>query len=134
MNFDPESFTIHEIGETTQKTWAGTFKARKFLTRRQVLERDRILRSLLGDNPQYSLQIDLAGKIADCQVALVEAEEFWKASAGGLELLDQNVVDVVHEQVMRIQNDARQAVAQQAEASRKALKEDLAKPEKDDHE
>lgn len=123
------SFSIHLVGDTTGKTWAGEFKARKFLSNRQQLERDRILRSLLGTDPQFSLQIDRAAKLADVAVGIVESPEFWKESAGGLDLVDDNLLEAVHEHLSTVQKDAREAVKKKAEAAKEALKEDLKKPD-----
>ena len=125
---DTTTFSIHIIGDTTGKTWAGEFKSRRFLSSRQQLERDRVLRSLLGSDPQFSLQIDRAAKLADLHVGVTESPEFWKESAGGLDLVDDNLLEAVHEHVMAGQKEARDALLKKKEAAKEALKEDLKKP------
>ena len=126
---DTKTFSIHEVGTNTGKTWAGEFSARRFLSSRLQLERDRVLRSLLGDQPQFSLQIDRAQKLADVHVGIVTSPEFWKESAGGLDLVDDNILDLVHEHVVGIQKDARDAVLKKAADAKEALKANLKKPD-----
>lgn len=126
---DTETFSIHLTGSETGKTWAGTFKTKKFLTHRQKLRRDAIIRELLGEtNPHLSVKIDLAAKIADCQVSLIEFPDFWKDSGFGLDLEDDNLLDVIQGHVTRVQREAVEAVKKKAEEATKGLKEEAAKP------
>lgn len=125
---DTEAFTIHVVGSETGKTWAGTFKTKKFLSYRLKLRRDAIIRELLGEtNPQLSVRIDLAAKIADCQVSLVEFPDFWKESGFGLDLEDENLLDTIQGHVTRVQREAVEAVKKAAAAAAPQLKEDAKK-------
>jgi hypothetical protein len=127
---DTEAFSIHLIGSETGKTWVGDFKTRKFLSHRLKLERDRIIRQLLGEtNPQLSLQIERAAKLADCQVSLVEFPDFWKEAGFGLDLVDDNLLDAIQAHVTRIQKETVEAVQKKAAEAKAALKEDLNKPQ-----
>lgn len=125
---DTESFSIHVVGNETGKTWAGEFKTRKYLSHRLKLQRDAIIRQLLGEtNPQLSLQIERAAKLADCQVSLVESPEFWKESANGLDLIDDNLLDTIQSHVARIQRETVAAVQKKAQEATELLKEELKK-------
>ncbi len=125
---ETEPFSIHVVGSETGKTWAGDFKTRKFLSHRLKLRRDAIIRELLGEtNPQLSLQIDRAAKLADCQVSLVEFPDFWKDNGFGLDFDDDNLLDTIQGHVTRIQKSAVEAVRKAASDAIEKLKEEAKK-------
>jgi hypothetical protein len=126
---DTKTFSIHVIGETTGKTWAGEFEARLFLSQRLKLERDRVLRSLLGTDPQFSLEIDRAAKIADCHVGIVKGPEFWTASTDGLDFVDDKLLEAIHDGMQLAQKEARAAITKAAEDAKKALTAELKTPQ-----
>jgi hypothetical protein len=125
---ETEKFSIHLVGDCTGKTWVGDFTTRKYLSHRLKMQRDSIIRQLLGEtNPQLSLQIDRAAKLADCQVALVESPDFWKSSDFGLDLVDDNLLDVIQSHVSRIQRETVEGVRKKAAEAVEKIKEDLKK-------
>ena len=125
---DTEAFSVHIVGSETGQTWAGEFKTKKFLSHRLKLRRDAIIRELLGEmNPHLSVKVELAAKLADCQVSLVEAPAWWTASNNGLDLIDDNVLDIVQGHVTRVQREAVEAVRKAAAEAAKGLKEEAKK-------
>ena len=125
---DTESFSIHVVGSETGKTWAGEFKTRKYLSHRLKIQRDVIIRQLLGEtNPQLSLQIERSAKLADCQVALSAFPDFWKDNGFGLDLVDDNLLDTIQEHVTRIQRETVESVRKKAQEATDRLKEELKK-------
>lgn len=100
-----ESFKINIIGNKTKETWAGEFIVRKFLTHRQMLDRDRMYREFLGPiSPDMSNQQGRAEALATIAVSLVKGPSFWKESNGGLDLIDDNVLAAVWDKLYLIQN------------------------------
>lgn len=121
-----ETFTIHVIGSQTGNTYTGDFKVRKFLSHRLKLQRDLRIRQLLGEiNPHVSMQQNLAGRLADCEVSIVEGPPFWDASNGGLDLLDDNVLEEVQNHVYRIQKESIEAVQKKAKEAADKLKAEV---------
>lgn len=51
---------LHEQGETTGKLWAGTFRCMKYMTHRQKLARDKLIRDYLVVRI-HNIQPKLAG-------------------------------------------------------------------------
>lgn len=125
---DTETFSIHVVGSETGKTWSGEFKTRKFLSHRLKLDRDAKIRNYLGDtNPGLSMQIELAAKLADCQVSLTVFPDWWKDAGFGLDLADANLLDTIQGHVTRVQREAVEAVRKRAADAAEKLKEELKK-------
>lgn len=123
---DTQTFSIHVIGSETGRTYTGEFTARKFLSHRLKLERDRRIRELLGEvNPHVSMQQSLAAHLADCQVSLVSGPPFWESSNFGLDLMDDNVLAEVQGHVYRIQKESIEAVRKKAAEAAGKLKEEV---------
>ncbi len=129
-----ESFKIHIIGNKTKSTWTGEFHARKFLSHRQMLEKDRLFRELLGPvTPDQSRQQGRAEALSTLSVSLVKFPPFWKDSGGGMDLVDENVLTAVWDKVLEIQNpeekdetakDVKDLVKKTDEDEKKKVEED----------
>ena len=105
-----ESFKIHITGNKTKSTWTGEFTARKYLTHRQMLEKDRLYREFLGPvSPDMSRQQGRADALATLAVSLVKFPPFWKDSNNGLDLVDDNVLGELWDKVFAIQNPEEKA-------------------------
>lgn len=100
-------FSIHVIGDRTKKLWTGEFRAVRYLSHRQMLQRDRLIREFLGGtNPDITSERYRATALADCAVSMTKSPQFWQEAAGGLDLVDENVLIEVWKGVQKIQNDA----------------------------
>lgn len=125
-------FKIHVIGERTKKLWSGEFRAQRFLSHRQLLARDRLIREYLGDaSPDTTAERGRATALADCMVALTKVPNFWSEYGNGMDLVDENVLIEVWNGLQKVQNDALQE-ASLTDEEKKALKEDAEKATKDE--
>lgn len=115
-------FTIHVIGEKTKKLWDGTFRAVHFLSHRKMLQKDRLVREYLGPSADLAEERGRAVALADCQVALTKAPEWWKEYDNGFELVDENVLVEVWRGIQAVQAAAR-GEKELTDTQKKALKE-----------
>jgi hypothetical protein len=120
-------FTIHVVGDRTKKLYPGEFRVVRFLTHRQMLNRDRLIREFLGGtNPEISAERARATALADCAVSITKAPTFWTEAGNGLDLVDENVLLEVWRGVQKIQADASGETEMTAE-EKDALKKDAKK-------
>lgn len=103
---DDAQFDIHVIGSKTKETYKGTFRASRFLSHRQMLARDRLMREYLGPNAESSAERARAQALADCQVSLTKTPKFWSEYGNGMDLVDDNVLVEVWKGIQKIQEDA----------------------------
>lgn len=125
MSLQPVEFTISVVGEKTNTTWHGAFKAKPLLSHRDELIRDARRRELLGGvNPQFAdpRQLNQADIFAELAVRLVSAPSFWADNGGGLDLLDDNVVAEVYKQAIKIETDALADIKKKAEEAQAQLR------------
>lgn len=123
------TINFHVIGDRTGNTYTGEFVVRKFLSHRQLLAKDQLLREYLkGDNLQISTQVSRADQLSTCQTALDKAPDWWKEANGGLDLIDDNVLVDLFEQVLKIQKEAEDAVRARAKTAAAPTKEAAKKP------
>lgn len=131
MTFLNNSVTvnIHIIGDRTGNVYTGEVTIRKFLSHRQMLQKDQLLREYLkGDNVQISGQVARADQLSTCQTGIEKAPDWWKESNGGLDLYDDNVLVELFEQVFKVQKEAEDAVKARAKAAAEKTKEAAKKP------
>ncbi len=104
---DDAPFTIHVTGDRTRKLWHGEFRAVRYLTHRQMLQRDRLIREFLGgSNPDATSERYRATALADCAVSITKAPQFWQEAGGGLDLVDENTLLEVWKGIQKVQQDA----------------------------
>jgi hypothetical protein len=132
---DDVGFTISLTGETTKEKWFGEFRARKRLSFKQQMVRDRIRRELLGEYAQFASQRtqEVAVMFSDLAVGLTESPNWWKSSEGGQLLHDDNVLDAVWTEVAKIwgviKEDDQKKVKTAAETLKTAVNEKDAEKE-----
>jgi len=121
---EPQGFTIHVKGESTGETWDGAFKAKPKLTHRDSLRRDQWRRELIGSG----LGVDAGSRAANIAeifskvwVHLVEAPKWWTDNGNGLDLIDEAPAVAVYENIIRIEKEAYEALAKEAEAAKAEL-------------
>ncbi len=121
---DDLPFTINIVGEHTQQTWKGEFRARRFLTHRQRLAKDKLYREFMGNNPEnaefVSHQTSLI--LAECAVGLSKVAQFWSESNGGQDLVDENIIVKVWEEMRKIQGDAVKHLEKKGDEAKEELK------------
>lgn len=117
-------FLIVVEGDRTGEKWTGNFTALRRLSHRQELLRDRIYRELLGANPETASERakSQAEIIADLKVCLVKTPEWWKNSGDGLDLADDNLIQELWKETIRIRVDAINEVKKAGEDATEKLK------------
>lgn len=131
MAFLSNTVTIspHIIGERTDRTFSGDFVVRKFLSHRQQLAKDQLLREYLkGENVQISSQVGRADQLSTCQASIESSPDWWKESNAGLDLFDDNVLIELFEAITKVQREAEASIKSRAKAAVSAVKEALKKP------
>lgn len=121
------NFSISLIGNVTGEKWVGEFTTKLRLSHRDQLARDRISRELLGDTrPDFASPraINQANIFSDLRVRLTQAPAWWKESAEGLDLEDDNVVAEVYNKALKFENDELLKLKENAEKAEKELKEE----------
>jgi hypothetical protein len=121
-----QAFTISVVGDITGETFRGDFRAYKFLTHRQQLMLDQRRREILGTLPDGASvrAVNQATIFAQVQVRLSDAPKWWIESGNGIDLVDDNVVLAVFDNVMKVEQEALEAVKKKAEDAKESLKEE----------
>jgi len=106
-----KTFRISVIGETSKKNYEGTFVTVCVPTLRQTSQAGVIQTRLNDDlaNIDQSLKMYHA-MIAQCQVRLTKAPDWWIASDNGQNLLDLNVLYSIFEECMKAEKEWRDEV------------------------
>lgn len=119
------AFSIHIVGNVTNKTWIGDFRAKERLSFRDQLNRDRARRELLG--PEVGTAdaeaLSIAVIISELSVRLTEAPAFWTESQNGLNLQDDNLIMEIYNKAIKIEKDALSTLVEAGEEAKKELKE-----------
>lgn len=119
-------FDLDVVGESTESTFKGAFRAKVRLSFREQLRMDQIRRELLGPDPAGNASPDAAAfaiALAELSVRIVEAPEWWKEAKGGLDLEDENVLLEVWEKVKAILKEEADKKAEAAKAAEEELRE-----------
>lgn len=122
-------FSIHEVGDVTEKTYTGEFRAKVRLSHRDQLRKDQVRREILGGQPGVPGDRALTTSmiLSELAVRLTSVPEWWTDSAGGLDLEDDNVIGKVYDAAMKVEGDAVEAKKKKAEAEQKRLRDEAAK-------
>jgi hypothetical protein len=127
-------FTVADEGETTGTLWHGKFKAKKRLSLRDQLQRDKIRRELLGGSSEGTddRALSIAYVFSELAVRLTETPDWWKEQGGGLDMEDANIVTKVYDAAMKVEADAiaeRKGKTKVAEIEIKAHQDKVAAPD-----
>ncbi len=120
-----ESFVINVIGETTGETWTGKFSAKKRLSFNDQMRLDNFRRQMLGEAPGEPTQraASMALIFSNLLVRLAEAPSWWVDADEGRNLEDENLVVQVYEKALKVETDARDALAKKASGATDDLEE-----------
>lgn len=101
-------FTVHVIGDTTERTYTGEFRAKKRLSHRDHLRKDQVRRELLGGQAGLATEraITTSMILSELAVRLTKWESWWDVCGKGLDLEDDNVIGVLYDKVIAIENEA----------------------------
>jgi hypothetical protein len=112
------TFDVDMLGDTTFKQYQGQFTCRCILNIGQKhsmeLEKSRLLGSYV--NPTEDLQ-GLAIIFANLRAKIIEAPEWWKQSAGGTTINDENILVELFKQLQKAEKEWRQKVKDLANPS-----------------
>ena len=112
------AFEVDVQGDTTFKQYQGQFTCRCILTMGQKHSMELEKSRLLGNykNPTGELE-GIAAVFANLRAKLIEAPEWWKQSAGGATISDENVLVELYNRVEKAEQEWRQRVKELANPS-----------------
>jgi hypothetical protein len=128
MSKDGETVTVSVVGEISEDTFAGVFRAKTRMSYGDTLTQDRVRRELLGEaggTPSRRAAL-VAEMLSELYVRVLDAPSWWKNSAGpsgipGMNLEDENVLVKVYNEVLKKDRAIAKALAAEAEQARKDL-------------
>jgi hypothetical protein len=112
-----EVINLSVTGNTTGRSYNGTFKAKTLLTRRDQFAADLKRREIIGSVAPDTAMPALVGEafiIGQLSVRIIEAPDWWTQSAGGLDLQDANVSEDLFRHAVEAEQKAKDAIKQQA--------------------
>jgi hypothetical protein len=121
-----KEFEISTIGKDTGKSYAGTFKVKGILNRRDNFLADAARRRIIGPSPADALPA-LQGEaymLGQLQVRILEAPDWWTNNAQGELLEDSNVISEVFELAIKTADEVTKAINDQATAALEKLSKD----------
>lgn len=126
---DDGAFSINLKGNETGEQWAGTFRAKKRLSLRDQLNRDKIRRELLGnsggepDNRAFSI----AAIVAELSVRLTDSPKWWQETNNGLDFADENIFGAIFDGCIQVEKEYKEQQKKLAEEAKGEIKEELNK-------
>lgn len=127
-------FTLTVVGDTSDTTWTGEFRAKKWLSHRDQLLKDQVRRELLGG--QTGLATDRAVTtsmiLSELRVRLSKFPAWWAEMGMGIDLADDNVIGEIYDKAIAIEADAVEAKKKKAEKIQEQLKAAAAKKAADE--
>jgi hypothetical protein len=122
-------FTLHEVGETSDLTWKGEFRAKKWLSHRDQLLKDQVRRELLGGQTGQPTDRALTTSmiLSELRVRLTKFPEWWTEVGQGLDLADDNVIGKIYDAAIGVEAEAIEAKKARAEKVQEKLRADAAK-------
>jgi hypothetical protein len=123
-NTNVHSFDISVEGSKTGEKWVGKFTSKVLLSQADELNVDRRRRELLGANaidasPGAQQRATI---FAELWVRIIEAPSWWKDTAGGLELLDDEPVSAVFNHTQAAEAERLKTIRERAEKAKEALR------------
>lgn len=125
---DRVQFTISVKGETSGRNFEGLFEVKTKLSHKEVLKEDEIRRNVLGTNPNDAgaYAASIAGAIAYLTVRLTKSPDWFKSSANGLELEDENVLVEINNRCVAAVAAEREAYIKEAQDAQVELRKAVA--------
>lgn len=119
------TFSISVEGAKTGEKWVGSFTSKVLLSQADELAIDRRRRELLGPNAQDAAPVaaQRAAIFAELWVRILSAPEWWKAMAGGLDLVDDEPVAAVFNAAQQAEQEKLKAIKAKAAAAQEALRQ-----------
>lgn len=100
------TFTINDIiGESTGELYKGTFTIKKKLSYSDLLRLDQLRRDYLGGSNQENasaVAVGIANALADLAVRVINAPSWWKDCNKGFDLVDDNVLQAIYDETMKL--------------------------------
>jgi hypothetical protein len=125
MAINDRPFSIRVSGDSSGETWVGDFRAKVALTRRDVINKDRIRREMLGptgEPDEHSRMLAIA--YGELKVRITEAPKWFLESDFGMDLEDETPMAAVYKEAMKIANDAVAEKIKDAEAKAAEMKKE----------
>lgn len=118
-------FRISVVGDKSGETYIGDFSCLRRLSHRTELAKDRYYRELLGPHPETATKRaqSQADIISDLSACLISTPTWWKEAGNGLDLVDDNLLQSVWNETVRIRVDAVNEVQEKAKSADTKLKE-----------
>lgn len=129
-------FSLHEVGETSDQTYTGEFRAKKWLSHRDQLLKDQVRRELLGGASGVATEraLTTAMILSELRVRLTASPDWWKTSNSGLDLVDDNVIGRVYDEAVKVEQDAVDAKKKKAEKIQEQLRAEAEKKAREEAE
>jgi len=118
-------FSVDNLkGTTTGTPFNGKFKVRTRLSFRDQLRRDEIRRSLLGPTGTEASQgaAFVASLVSEMSVRVIDSPIWWKASDGGMELADLNILSEVFALAAKAEQDLINSLVTEGDKAQADLK------------
>lgn len=99
-------FSIHCVGDSTGKVWAGEFETKKRLSKIDQCRQDNFFRFYLGENnPSYaSLAVQgVAEILSQLRTRLVKCPSWWTESNFGERIEDDNLLGEIYKKVTAVE-------------------------------
>jgi hypothetical protein len=125
MAINDRPFSIRVSGDVTGETWTGDFRAKIALTRRDIINKDRIRRELLGptgEPDEHSRLLAIA--YSELKVRITDAPKWFWESDFAMDLEDETPMAAAYKEAMRLQNEALTAKVKEAEKASADLKKE----------
>lgn len=133
-NANEEMFSVHIIGDTTEKAYPGDFTVKRRLSHRDQLTKDNRRRELLGGAPGMATEraLSTAMILSELYVRITKAPVWWTEAGNGLDLEDDNVIGEIYDRAMKVEADAIEAKKKKAEAVQDKLRAEEAAKKADE--
>jgi hypothetical protein len=128
MNYlQSRQVSLHVLGDKSGETYSGQFHVLERLNHRFELQKDRKYRELLGLNPQDASEDSKfrAEILAELSVAFTSVPDWFKDSAFGELLVDNNVVVKLYEETMKVRQSVITELQDKAKDATVELKKTL---------
>lgn len=128
------TFTLNEIGEDTGEKFVGDFKCKKRLSHRDQLRKDQVRRDLLGGQPGVPTERALSTSmiISELAVRVLKAPKWWAEVGEGLDLMDDNIIGLIHDMALKPENDAAKAKVLAAKKAQDEMRKEAADEKTED--
>lgn len=128
------SFYFTETGKTTKRPYNGEFEVKLYLTQRELFEKDKIRRDLVGNDPTAAAQSvhEDALMISEIRIRCTKVPDWFSESRFGLELYDHEIVPLIYDKLVSTIDayfeDLKKSTLEPAKEQLAANKESLSKP------